>query len=147
MPGMNIALEIGLNCPDCGGSDRCEGQCVCPACWLPSGVDEEHRDKSVEQWLALAPLLAALNGEEVYWGWSTEPRNGIPKHSLEIASYDDDSMFEVFPHEGGYLVTHYRWTRGIRETNTPPEVQDLDEVVALTVDEAMNALTSAIPRR
>ena len=147
MPGMNIALEIGLDCPDCGASDRCEGECVCPACWLPSGVDEQHRDKSVKQWLALAPLITELNTENVYWGWSTAPSNGIPKHSLEITSQEDDSMFEVYPHRDGYLIQHYRWTRGIRETNTPPEVQDLDEVVAQTVDEAMNALAAAIRRR
>ena len=147
MPGINYALEVGLDCPDCGANDRCEGGCVCPACWLPSGVKEEHRDKSVKQWIGLAPLMSALNDEAVFWEWSVQPRHGIPEHSLEMRSREDDSMFEVFLHDTGYLITRYRWTRGIRETNTAPEVQDLDELVALTVDEAMNALAAAIPRR
>lgn len=147
MPGMNIALEIGLDCPGCGASDRCGDDCICPLCWPDSGVEEQHRGDSVRQWLEFAPLLTVLNDEDIYWGWSTERRNGKPKHSLEITSQEDDSTFDVHKHRDGYVITRWRWTRGDRERNIAPEVQELDEILAHTVDEAANFLSPARRRR
>lgn len=145
MLGHNITLDLNLDCADCGSSDVCADGCTCPACWLPSFVAEDQRDKSVWQWREFAPLLAAMNTERIHWGWATEDtRTGVPKHSIEVMRYDDDTWYEVELHPEGYVVSHFRRTRGIRETNTPPEVQQLDELLAHTIDEATNFMSPAI---
>ena len=148
MPGRNITLDLNLDCADCGSSDVCADGCICPACWLPYLVAENQRDKSVGQWRAFAPLLDAMNAEKIPWGWATEEtRNGDPHHSIEVLRRDDDTWYEVTLHASAYLVTHWRRTRGIRETNTPPPCEPIDEVSCLTVDEATNFMSPAIRRR
>lgn len=147
MKGRNITLDLNINCPSCGSSDVCENECICPACWLPSIVTEGQRDKSVWAWREFAPLLDAMNTEWIPWGWATEKgKAGDPAHSIEVLRYDDDTWYEVELHPKGYVVSHFRRTRGIRETNTAPEVQQLDELLAVTIDEATNFMSPAIQR-
>lgn len=148
MKGRNITLDMNLNCASCGSSDVCEDECICPACWLPSIVTEGQRDKSIWSWREFAPLLDAMNTEDIPWGWATEKgMTGDPAHSIEVLRYDDDTWYEVELHPKGYVVSHFRRTRGIRETNTPPEVLRLDELLAVTIDEATNFMSPAIRRK
>lgn len=148
MKGRNITLDLNINCPSCGSSDVCENECICPACWLPSIVTEGQRDQSVWAWREFAPLLDAMNKDSIPWGWATEQRsNGQPHHSIEVLRQDDDTWYEVETHESYWLVTHWRRTRGIRETNTPPSWEPIDEVSCLTVDEATNFMSPAIRRQ
>ena len=148
MPGRNITLDLNLDCADCGSSDVCGDGCICPACWLPSLVAEDQRDKSVWQWREFAHLLDAMNADKIHWDWATETSavTGAPKHSLEVRCLEDDTWYEVVLHPSGYVVTHYRRTAGSRETNTAPEVHELDELLAMTVDEATNFMSPAIRR-
>lgn len=148
MPGRNITIDLNLDCADCGSSDVCADGCICPACWLPKFVFEGEREKSVWQWREFAHLLAAMNTDRIPWGWATEDTGtGVPKHSIEVLRQDDDTWYEVGLHPEGYVVSHFRRTRGIRETNTAPEIQELDELLARTVDEATNFMSPAIRKR
>lgn len=145
MQGRNITLDMNLNCLDCASSDVCFDGCICPVCYLPSIVSSDQREKSVLQWRKFAPLLAAMNTERIWWDWSTEKdASGEPKHSLEVHSRSDDTWYEVTLHAEGYVVSHYRRTYGNRAANIAPEVQELDELLALTVDEATNFMSAAI---
>jgi len=142
MPGRNITLDMHLDCLDCKSSDVCEDGCICPVCYLPSCLTEDQREESVIQWRRFAPLLAELNSMKSWWDWATEPKKaGKPEHSLEISRQEDDCWYEVHLHPEGYVVTLWRRTYGSRETNTAPEVQQLDELLAPTADEAANFLS------
>ena len=148
MNGRNLTLDLNIDCPDCGSSDVCADGCICPACWLPSLVAEDQREKSVWAWREFAPLLDAMNKDRIPWGWATEQgNNGQAHHSIEVLRQDDDTWYEVEVHASSWLVTHWRRTRGIRETNTPPSCEPIDEVSCLTVDEATNLMSPAIRRR
>jgi hypothetical protein len=61
-----------------------------------------------------------------------------------VLRQDDSTWYEVGLHPEGYVVSHFRRTRGIRETNTAPEIQELGELLARTVDEATNFMSPAI---
>jgi hypothetical protein len=140
----NIAFDLTLDCPGCGMSDVCDASCDCPACYLPSRLFEDQRESVVLAYHRFAPVMSALNAEGTYWSWSTEDVSGGDiACSLEI-EYGDGAWYEIHLQPGGYLVSHFSKTHGSRETNTPPEVHLLDEIIAFTADEVVSAMALTV---
>lgn len=139
----NLVIDLALDCPSCGTSDICLDDCICPACYLPGGFPDAKKDKSVAEWRAFAPLLAALNGEGIGWGWCTEKQYPDQiKHSVEILGIG--CWVEIYRWGASYLCTLWNNTPGSRERNEAPEPQQLDEITALTDDEVVNWVTNAL---
>jgi len=136
----NIVIDLGLVCPSCREYDVCGDDCICPSCWYPTRFDPKQRDDAVNAWRFFAPVTAAMNEENINWGWATEEKyQNRLEFSLEIIT-KDERWYEVVKHDGKYLVTHWRMKPGSRERDEPPEPILLDEVIADTPDEVVNRL-------
>lgn len=140
MTCMNMSLEVGLSCPACGADDRCLEDCICPSCWLPSRVSEDQRDLSVAQWVALSPVMHALNETSLSWGWATEIRQGKPRHSIEVTDIKDGTIGEITIWNGEYHASCWYHPYG------KPESQPLGDFSAPTVDEIVSLVERTLDR-
>jgi len=140
----NLVLDLRLDCPSCGSSDLCLEDCICPACHLPASIPVAKRDMSVTAWRTYAPLLTALNAENLSWGWSTDTDyTGVLTHSVEILGEYSDCWVEIHRWNNHYICELWRNMRGSRERNEPPEAQQIDTLKAHTEDEAVNWIINA----
>jgi hypothetical protein len=99
---------------------------------------------SVTAWRTYAPLLTALNAENLSWGWSTDTDyTGVLTHSVEILGEYSDCWVEIHRWNNHYICELWRNMRGSRERNEPPEAQQIDTLKAHTEDEAVNWIINA----
>lgn len=80
--------------PSCGRIGFCSDECSCPRC--SSLTDRRWKVESIAAWDALAPMMRALNAEDVTWLWGTKSHGDDrkPDHSLEI-EYDDKFVISI----------------------------------------------------
>lgn len=116
---MNMNMVAPLECPSCGEFDICyKDGCVCPSCWLPDGQDYS---TALSAWKYFAPLMIALDAEELSWSWYYKFTHDGFVYSLEVA---DD--FTVYAYRGQYGVSYPYLLRPATHMDPPQyEVRDL----------------------
>ena len=137
--GFNLTLDIGLDCVSCHEPDKCSDDCICPSCWWPARYDADARDLAAHAWRCFAPVMKALNDEDLSWGWATEEtykRKVVC--SLELLIPNSNEWCEVSRWGDKFVASHWRMKPGSRERNEPPEPLMLDEISAETPDEVVN---------
>lgn len=82
---MPFNMVTPIECPSCGEYDRCYDGCACPACFPFAGPSLGEQFKA---WRAFAPLMKALNDEEIAWQWSLDGAEGRWNFTLDEVPCD-----------------------------------------------------------
>ena len=97
---MAINMLTPMNCPSCGEYDRCyEPGCICPTC---SPSPNENLNQALIAWRLYAPMMKALDDEEVSWGWSRVERRDGYKYSIEAEC--NEIYFEITHASHGFIL-------------------------------------------
>lgn len=123
--GFNMAAP--LECPSCGEYDICyEHGCVCPTCIQPTHPidDATLQDQAISKWIALTPVMVALNAADANWGWVTQDAY---ISEVWLPGTPDGNDYEIHYREaqdslGSMIALHFQ--RVARSTHDHPESWD-----------------------
>ena len=124
MKTMNMLVEQNMECPSCREYDICHTDCICPTCTRPTS--DKGLNEIIKQWAFFAPVMAALNNDDVEWGWTTEMQLGEVKHGLEI--HCDEGWCEVIKRGDKYLVVYFAETAA-RTMDSPAVFDEYDTLL------------------
>jgi hypothetical protein len=91
-------------CPACGDYDFCHETCICPAC--------ERNGDAYAAWKALAPVMHALNAQDIAWSWAVDTvmPTALERYSLDLLVVTKDTWSGVGVYanaDGSFTVEHF----------------------------------------
>lgn len=127
-------------CPACEVFDVCHETCICPAC--------ERNGDAYEAWKALAPVMRALNAQDVTWSWAVDTvmPTALERYSLDLLVVTKDTWSGVGVYanaDGSFTVEHFfsNIVNGAKEIDS--EIMWRGDVA----DDCANAVAQALGRR